>query len=42
MTDQLYPLPQAVETGIIGFIGGILGLSWGNIGLMEKKMETTI
>ena len=28
--------------GIIGFIGCILRLSWGNIGIMEKKMETTI
>ena len=28
--------------GIIGFIGYILRLSWGNIGIMEKKMETTI
>ena len=26
----------------MGFIGGIIGLSWGNIGIMEKKMETTI
>ena len=31
-----------METGIIGFIGGILGLSWGKIRIMRKKMETTI
>ena len=24
------------------YVGYILGLYWGNIGIMEKKMETTI
>ena len=28
--------------GYIGTIGYILGLYWGVIGIMEKKMETTI
>ena len=26
----------------IGIVGAILGLYWGNIGRMEKKMETRI
>ena len=26
----------------MGFIGSILGLYWGNMGIMEKKMETTM
>ena len=25
----------------LGYIGDILGLYWGYIGIMEKKMETT-
>ena len=25
-----------------GFIGLILGLYWGDIGIMENKMETTV
>ena len=29
-------------TGIIGAIGGLEGIYWGYIGIMEKKMETTI
>ena len=28
-------------TGVIGYIEVILRLYWGNIGIMEKKMETT-
>ena len=31
-----------METTIMGYVGYILGLYWGNIGIMEKKMETTI
>ena len=31
-----------MEAGVIGLIGDIFGMYWGNIGLMEKKMETTI
>ena len=30
-----------METTIIGSIG-LTGLYWGSIGIMEKKMETTI
>ena len=30
-----------METTIIGSIGVILGLYWGSIGIMEKKMEST-
>ena len=26
----------------MGYIGYILGLYWGYVGIMEKKMETTI
>ena len=35
-------MENEMESGIIRFIGGILGLYWGYIGIMEKKMETTI
>ena len=28
--------------GYGGYLGIMLGVSWGNIGGMEKKMETTI
>ena len=31
-----------METTIMGYIGIILGLYRGYIGVMEKKMETTI
>ena len=31
-----------METTIMGYIGIILGLYWGYIGIMEKRMETTI
>ena len=30
-----------METTTMGYIGVILGLYWGYIGIMEKKMETT-
>ena len=35
-------MENEMETGIIGFIGCIIGLYWVYIGIMEKKMETTI
>ena len=35
-------MENEMEAGIMGFIGGILGLSSGNIGIMEKKMEIII
>ena len=31
-----------METTIMGYIGIILELYWGYIGIIEKKMETTI
>ena len=31
-----------METTIMGYIRVILGLYWGYIGIMEKKMEATI
>ena len=30
-----------METTVMGYIEVILGLYWGYIGIMEKKMETT-
>ena len=35
-------MEKKMETTIMGYIGIILGLYWGNIGIMEKKMEATI
>ena len=34
-------MENEMETGIIGFIGCIIGLYWGYVGIMEKKMERT-
>ena len=33
--------PKLGRCGLRG-IGGLRGVYWGNIGIMEKKMETTI
>ena len=35
-------MENEMETGIVGSIGVIVGLYWGYIGIMEKKMETTV
>ena len=31
-----------METTIMGYIWGYIGLYWGYIGIMDKKMEATI